>query len=167
MTAGTVTVNSITTGSNITITALDGDINLGQLYSDNTVSLTVQAGNIVNQNKGYIEANILEVDLGASGIMGTLSTPFEIQIHTSSDFGILSSNELQSRVFITDTSVTGELRSGLSLIGVNSVLAQANTGLSAVTKELNIIDPSIFLTELNLFNVEESGMRLPADQVAE
>jgi hypothetical protein len=170
LTAGTVTVNSITTANNITIKALDGNINLGQLRSsgsDGKISLTVQAGNIVNQNNGYIEADQLVVDLGNTGIMGSLSSPFEIQIDSSSDFGILTSNELQSRVFITDNSSTGTLRSGVSLVGVNSVLAQANAGLSAVTKELNIIDPSIFLTELNLFNVEEAGIKLPADQVAE
>jgi hypothetical protein len=99
--------------------------------------------------------------------MGTLSSPFEIQIDVRSDFGNLTSSQLQSRVFITDTSRTGTLRFGGVLIGVNSVLAQANAGLSAVTKELNIIDPSIFLTEINLFSLEEGGMRLPADQVVE
>ncbi|KPJ93900.1 MAG: hypothetical protein AMJ53_06355, partial [Gammaproteobacteria bacterium SG8_11] len=168
LTAGKVTLNSVTTANNITVEALSGNIYLGQLLSSNgTVSLTVNSGNIVNQNNGYIAADKLVVDLGATGIMGTLSTPFEIQIDIGSDFGNLTSSQLQSRVFITDTSSTGALRSGVSLVGVNSVLAQANAGLSAVTKELNIIDPSIFLTELNLFNVEESGMRLPADQVAE
>jgi hypothetical protein len=98
--------------------------------------------------------------------MGSLSSPFEIQIDLRSDFVNLTSNQIQSRVFITDNSSTGALSANI-LVGVNSVLAQANTGLSAVTKELNIIDPSIFLTELNLFNVEEAGMKLPADQVAE
>ena len=64
LTAGTVTVNSVTTANNITIKALDGNINLGQLRSsgsDGKISLTVQAGNIVNQNNGYIEADQLVI----------------------------------------------------------------------------------------------------------
>jgi len=81
-------------------------------------------------------------------------------------FGNLTSSQLQSRVFITDNSFTGALSSGI-LAGVGSVLAQANAGLSAVTKDLNIIDPGIFLTEINLFNVESTGMKLPADQQVE
>jgi hypothetical protein len=167
LTAGSVTLNSVTTANNISVEALDGNINLGQLSSSGgDVSLTVHTGDIVNQNNGYIEADRLFVDLGSTGTMGSLSSPFEIQIDVSSDFGILTSSQLQSRVFITDNSFTGALSSGI-IVGVNSVLAQANAGLSAVTKELNIIDPGIFLTEINLFNVEATGMKLPADQVVE
>ncbi|MCG6969937.1 MAG: filamentous hemagglutinin N-terminal domain-containing protein [Gammaproteobacteria bacterium] len=167
LSAGTVTLNSVSTANNISVEALDGNINLGQLRSsDGTVSLTVHSGDIVNQNNGYIEADQLLVDLGNTGVMGSLSSPFEIQIDLRSYFGNLTSSQLQSRVFITDNSFTGALSSGI-LAGVGSVLAQANAGLSAVTKDLNIIDPGIFLTEINLFNVESTGMKLPADQQVE
>ena len=163
--ASTITVSSVT-ANNITLDAINGNLNLGQLHADKDAMLTVHDNhNIVNQNNGYIAANQLFVNLG-SGTMGSVTAPFELQIITRTDFGNLSPSDLQSRVFITDTSFTGALSSGI-IYGVGSVLAQASTGLSAVTRELNIVDPSIFLTEINLFSVEDNGIKLPAEQEAE
>ena len=163
--ASNVTLNSVATSGNISVEARNGNINLGRLLASD-VSLLVLTGNIANTSNGYIQARTLFVDLGSSGVMGSLYAPFELQIEDSSEFSNIPPSQLQSRVFITDNSFLGLASSG-NIVGVNSVLAQANAGLSAVTKELNIIDPGIFLTEINLFNIEESGIKLPADQIAQ
>ena len=158
-----VTGATITTNNNdLSLSSRVGNIALGQLNAGTgDVAITV-AGNVTSDGSDpNIIAKNLRVEGSGTSLFGSFVSPMKLSgISDTATFLLLKEAH-------TDNLTANVIEGNNINIDNLSTAERIGTGQALGLSGINFIDPALFSADFSLFDVDQSGLKLPSDQLEE
>jgi hypothetical protein len=152
-----------TIGGNFLVTA-GGDLVIALLSAGETVDLTSNGGNIVNNNGTATNIEAIEAFLTATGVVGTSSSPITLSVPRVSGTTTITVTAAGGQIINLLGAEVETNVAGLDATASGVATAVGASVLSAL-EEIGFVDWAGLDPEVRLVDCLEPCIKLPADQV--
>ena len=153
----------VTNNKSLSLTSLIGNIALGKLDAGTGDVSLVVAGNVSSDGTDpNISAKNLRVEGSGASLLGSFASPMNLSGITD------TATFVQLKEAHTDGLPDTKIIEGKNInIDNLSTAERIGTGQASGLAGINFIDPALFSADFSLFGVDQSGLKLPSDQLEE